>query len=195
MPTPTPYAYTAADFPGGFNLDNYLTELAASSIVTQPDLAQTKVIGGAPDLWFKDVLSAADKTTLDGGSTQAEKHPPLSGSLLKDHDGSATPAGAPPLALIATLDTNVDNAVTGKLDTRRASLVTLHVEGKTGAHTTHVVQLQCSVDGVTWFDVAGETVTGEGIKMASNVAAQFIRAKVTTPEGATSTSEVTLQAK
>lgn len=195
MPTATKYAYTAADFSGGFNLDNYLTELAASSIVTAPDLVQTKVVGGAPDLWFKDQLSAADKTTLDGGATQTEEHPPLAGSLLKDHDGSATPAEDPPITLVAALDTNVQDAVTGKLDTRRTSLVILHIKGTTGAHTTHVVQLQCSVDGATWFDMAGETVTGEGIKMASNVAAQFLRAKVTTPEGATSTSEVTLQAK
>lgn len=37
---------------------------------------------------FKDILPQSEKTKLDGGSAEDEEHPPLSGSVLADHDGT-----------------------------------------------------------------------------------------------------------
>ena len=84
MPTATKYTYSIAnDFPGGkANSDNLTTEIAASSIVTALD--RIGITGDVIDIWFKDALSAADKTTLDNDTTGP------AGGLIAAHDNSAS---------------------------------------------------------------------------------------------------------
>jgi hypothetical protein len=84
MPTPTKYTYSiATDFPGAAtNTTNLQTEIQASSIITALDRIDTT--GDVIDIWFKDALSTADKTTLDNDATGP------SGGLIATHDNSAT---------------------------------------------------------------------------------------------------------
>lgn len=84
MPTETKYTYSIAnDFPGGaVNTTNLTTEIQASSIVTALDRIDTSA--DVLDIWFKDALSTADKTTLDNDATGP------SGGLIAAHDSSAT---------------------------------------------------------------------------------------------------------
>lgn len=84
MPTLTQYTYSiTSDFPGGaVNTSNLQTEIQASSIVTALDRIDTA--GDVIDVWFKDALSAADKTTLDNDTTGP------SGGLIAAHDNSVT---------------------------------------------------------------------------------------------------------
>jgi hypothetical protein len=63
MPTITEYIYAFSAFPNGKVDPTSLTnEIQLSSIVTALDHIDTNT---ACDIWFKDVLSASDKTTLD----------------------------------------------------------------------------------------------------------------------------------
>jgi hypothetical protein len=84
MPTPTKYTYSiASDFPGGAaNTTNLTTEIQASSIVTALD--RIDVAGDVLDIWFKDALSTADKTTLDNDAIGP------AGGLIAAHDNSVT---------------------------------------------------------------------------------------------------------
>jgi len=94
----------------------------------------------------------------------------------------------------AGLDANAaTNSLT--LDIGIASLVGFQIRGATGAHTTHVVTLQSSVDNINWEDATGATVTGEGFKGEVTISSQFVRASVTTPEGGASTIDLIIQAK
>lgn len=83
MPTPTKYTYSIAnDFPNGAVAPAKLKrEISASSIVTALDRIDTA--GDVCDVWFKDPLSAGDKTTLDNDTTAP------SGGLIGAHDGVA----------------------------------------------------------------------------------------------------------
>ena len=84
MPTPTKYTYSlASDFPGGaINTTNLVTEIQSSSIVTALD--RIDVSGDVVDIWFKDVLSTEDRTTLDNDATGP------SGGLIAAHDNTVT---------------------------------------------------------------------------------------------------------
>jgi hypothetical protein len=84
MPTPTKYTYSiASDFPGAAaNTTNLQTEIQASSIVTALDRIDTA--GDVIDIWFKDALSTADKTTLDADTTGP------AGGTIAAHDNSTT---------------------------------------------------------------------------------------------------------
>jgi len=84
MPTATKYTYSiASDFPGGaVNTATLTTEIQASSIITALERIDTG--GDVIDIWFKDALSTADKTTLDNDATGP------SGGLIAAHDNSAT---------------------------------------------------------------------------------------------------------
>lgn len=81
MPTPTKYTYSlASDFPAsGINSARMVDDVASSSIVTAIDRIDTS--GDVVDIWFKDALSAADKTTLDNDATGP------SGGLIAAHTG------------------------------------------------------------------------------------------------------------
>lgn len=79
MPTPTKYTYSISqDFPGSaVDTDNLASEVQASSIVIAYD--RIEVVGDVIDIWFKDVLSAADKIVLDGNEETPE-------GLIAAHD-------------------------------------------------------------------------------------------------------------
>jgi len=98
------------------------------------------------------------------------------------------------------IDTNNVGAVTGKLNVRALSKITLDVAGVTGTHATHRVALQVSVNGDDWRaaeDSAGNPIRIAGDTMLQNieVSAAVVRARVSTAEGAVSTCNVTIQAK
>ena len=90
----------------------------------------------------------------------------------------------------SALDANA-SSVTTALKTNSARYVSLFVLADTGAHTTHVITIQISGDGVNWEDTSN-TVTGVGSKINVLCVAGFVRAKVTTPEGGASTVDVTV---
>jgi len=100
MPTPTKYTYSIADdFPeGSVDSDNLKAEIAASSIVTALDFIGTD--GDVIDIWFKDALSTADKTTLDGDTTNP------AGGLIADHD--AIPSNIPTTVTLSHRKTSDD---------------------------------------------------------------------------------------
>lgn len=66
MPTPTKYTYTiSTDFPHqAENSDRLTLEIAQSAIVTA--LQHIDTADDSVDVWFRDVLSDADKAALDG---------------------------------------------------------------------------------------------------------------------------------
>lgn len=110
MPTETTYSYSIEnDLPsGGVNIQRLEDEIASSSIVTAlqgitASSSQIPTSGvyvqGTLNITFKDVLSTADKTTLDNDTTAP------SGGLLALHDNSAT-AEAPALVKIEQTDTD-----------------------------------------------------------------------------------------
>ena len=100
MPTVTKYTYSIADdFPGAaVNTTNLTTEIQASSIATALDRIDTA--GDVIDIWFKDALSTADKTTLDNDATAP------SGGLIAAHDNSATVQPPDPVTLSHRLTTD-----------------------------------------------------------------------------------------
>ena len=87
MPTPTSYTYSIAnDFPPGggngkANISNLVLEIQNSSIVTA--CAGVNTDGDVLTIFFKDVLSVADKTTLDGNATGP------AGGLIATNNNSA----------------------------------------------------------------------------------------------------------
>lgn len=84
MPTPTTYTYsTASDFPSGkINSAKLDAAIRASNIATALDRIDTA--GDEVDIIFKDALSDADKTTLDGNATGP------AGGLIASTDTSPT---------------------------------------------------------------------------------------------------------
>jgi hypothetical protein len=101
MPTPTKYTYSiAADLPEGVvNTAKLHAEISSSSIVTALDRIDQS--SDVLDIWFKDSLSTAGKTTLDGDVVGP------AGGLLADHDSS--PSAQPPDAVVLAHQTTSDN--------------------------------------------------------------------------------------
>ena len=87
MPTPTKKSFTiSTDFPNGkVSSDALKAEIEkkgfATALHTGP---QISTAGDNCDVWFADVLSAADETKLHGDAT-----PPAVGSVIGDHQGVA----------------------------------------------------------------------------------------------------------
>lgn len=82
----TEYTYTiAADFPGGVlnNPGRLVDEIRASAIVTALDHIDTAE--GVCSIWFKDALSAGDKTLLDGDTSDP------AGGLIAAHNDAPGP--------------------------------------------------------------------------------------------------------
>jgi hypothetical protein len=102
MPTPTKYTLSiASDFPGGaVNTTTLTTEIQASSIVTALDRIDTA--GDVIDIWFKDALSAGDKTTLDNDATGP------AGGLIAAHNNAATVQPPDPVS-ISNIKTDVQD--------------------------------------------------------------------------------------
>lgn len=97
MPTPTSYVYSiASDFPGGkANSGNLASEIRASSIVTA--LSGVNTDGDVLTIFFKDVLSVPDKTTLDGNTTGP------AGGLIAANNTSPTPAASASIVMQANI--------------------------------------------------------------------------------------------
>lgn len=101
MPTPTTYTYSIAnDFPPGggsgkINPSNFVSEIQASSIVTA--LTGVNTDGDVASVFFKDALSVADKTTLDGNTTGP------AGGLIAAHNNGTTKTAAINIALQASV--------------------------------------------------------------------------------------------
>lgn len=96
------------------------------------------------------------------------------------------------------IDEDVDANTTASLTSIAmgdATKVGIFVSGKTGSHTRHVITLQLSPDnGTTWVSTV-HTITGEGFQDDLTVIGTNIRARVSTPEGGTSTIDVALVIK
>jgi len=82
----TTYTYSVSlDFPGGaVNIDNLTSEIQTSSIVTALDYIQRD--GDVLQIVFKLALSAPDKTTLDGNTSNP------AGGLIANHNNETPPA-------------------------------------------------------------------------------------------------------
>jgi t-SNARE complex subunit (syntaxin) len=93
----------------------------------------------------------------------------------------------------ASIDANDDTEVTAALDVTTARRVGIQVVDESGAHTTHVIEIQGSVDATNYYAI-GTEVTGEGIAQA-DCAVSSIRAKVKTEEGGASVVTVILFSK
>ena len=95
-----------------------------------------------------------------------------------------------------TTGLNADSisSATNSMDIRDNKYVAMQIVANTGANTTHVITLQCSLDGTTWKNTAS-SVTGVGLVDNVQVTARYVRGKITTVEGGTSTINVFLNAK
>lgn len=110
--------------------------------------------------------------------------------------GNYNPIGEPGLDELAATGVNANaSSVTSSFATHGHRNIIFHVVANTGAHTTHVLTLQCSLDDSEWFDIAGATITGVGVKGGITINSEYVRLKVTTLEGGTSTVDIIIQAK
>jgi len=94
---------------------------------------------------------------------------------------------------ITGLDSNNLGDVCDHLYINGNKAVGIYISAASGSHTTHVITLQISPDGITWHDSA-HIVTGIGYKEADTIA-QYIRLKVTTAEGSPSTCDAYITSK
>jgi len=103
----------------------------------------------------------------------------------------------PVTSLIQTtcdVNANSTDSVTESLATADAKYLGLFVTGETGSHNNHVVTIQISPDGESWSDNAC-IVTGAGAVDDALIIAPYVRAKVKTAEGETSTVSITINIK
>ncbi len=91
------------------------------------------------------------------------------------------------------LDANSVGDVSTSLEIKENTIVTMQVIANTGGNTTHIIDLQCSANNSNWHNVA--SVNQIGITDGNTIGARYIRARVSTAEGAASTVDVYLQAK
>ncbi len=71
----------------------------------------------------------------------------------------------------------------------------VQVEQASGAFSTAVIQVQCSADGVTFYDISGKSVTGSGMIRGILVEVEFLRVRVSTVEGVAGTAVITVNMK
>jgi len=95
-----------------------------------------------------------------------------------------------------TLDTNNINA-RQVVDIADITNLCWVVEPSSGAHTTWVLELECSHDGTNWFPLAVTLNASGTIQMSPNTTllTKWAGIKVKTIEGGTSTVKVTIQGK
>jgi hypothetical protein len=134
MPTPTAYTYSiATNFPNHLVASDRLTmEIGQSSIVTALDHIDTS--GDAVNIWFKDVLSGGDQTTLNG-VVAAHSGVPL--SVTASATGSITGSGQS-VSLVLSGSATLGLQITG---TWVATLVP-----------------EATIDGSNWFSIEAFSV-------------------------------------
>ena len=93
------------------------------------------------------------------------------------------------------LDTNVANAVTASVDITAQTSFSWCVFGATGAHDNHVVIIQYSLDNITFVDSSAKVLGTDIISQEHDITAGYLRWKVLTAEGATSTVDISINAK
>jgi len=95
------FSYSIANLPDGkINAGTLAAEIHQNAVVTVTCenvgvfggsvLGGGVILGGQVTLTFQAELTQAMKTELDGGTTMGAEDPPISGSLLANHDNSAT---------------------------------------------------------------------------------------------------------
>lgn len=86
------------------------------------------------------------------------------------------------------------NTNSNSLDIAQARNICIDIAAGSGAHTTHVVTLQTSIDDSVW---TTSSTTIAQIAFSDNIAvtARYVRLRVTTKEGGASTIDITIQAK
>lgn len=169
MPTPTTYQYTVSTLPvaGAVDLNRLTEEIQGSSIVTALDTDLTLVSNGMLSLTFKDVLSTADKTTLDGDAGAAALDPPTGGSILATHDGT-------PLEETETVEISNAIALSHKLTTDGRIRV---ASEKSDAESADLYSHNWA-DKTTWCSnsvrVVDEVATNDGDNKTYSVANEYI---------------------
>ncbi len=91
-------------------------------------------------------------------------------------------------------DANSTSTVTASLDVKDAFVAFIEVTAVTGTHASHVLTIQCSADDSIWSNMA-QTISGAGTVALADLGPRFIRGKITTAEGGTSTVHIYLRAK
>lgn len=84
--------------------------------------------------------------------------------------------------------------VTDSVDIGRSSLVGFFICGGDGAHNNHVATLEISPDGADWFPTE-ETVTGAGDRHNIPCVADYVRIRITAPEGSASLVNIVIISK
>lgn len=148
MPTPTKYTYSIQnDFPNHIVASDRLTlEINQSTIVTALDYINTS--GDNCDIWFKDVLSVGDQTTLSG-VVAAHSGLPLSGTAVT---GSFT-AVSQTVVIVPQESGNVGIQLSGTW------VGTLAFEG--------------TIDGANWFSLEAVAVLGSGSIVSTTINGQW----------------------
>lgn len=92
------------------------------------------------------------------------------------------------------LDTDSTATKTAGVDVKTCSQLTFYVIKNTGAHVNHVVTLQFSPENVNAsYQDSQYTITGSGCLHVSDIeSVAWVRLKVTTAEGGTSTSDLAI---
>jgi len=95
------------------------------------------------------------------------------------------------------LNTNSLVSVTTSLDVSENLYVTWAVIANSGTNSSHVMELQCSLDDTNWFAMSPAVeITGTGMNCGDvPFPAQYARVKVKTVEGASSTVNIIINAK
>lgn len=91
------------------------------------------------------------------------------------------------------VNTNVLDTVTQSLYINGNRGIGLHIYADSGTHASHVVTVQVSANDTDWTDTT-LSIMGVG-SVEGETTAQYIRAKVTTAEGANSTVNIYLTSK
>ena len=92
------------------------------------------------------------------------------------------------------LNANSLGAVTTAIELDEDEHLGIFILDNSGTHATHVITIQASPDNTNWFDTS-YTLTGTGFLNNTTIITRYIRAKVTTAEGAASVINVCVVGK
>lgn len=95
---------------------------------------------------------------------------------------------------LSDLDTNSVGSLTIGIDITGQKLISWVVAPKTGTHLNHRIGLQISFDNTNWVS-ANSRLQGDKVFSTKEIAAGYIRFRVSKAEGATSTVDIIVNAK